>query len=63
MGNTWKKQGHKMKPWLQTRFEYGSKVTGKDFLSAMAEMENWNTVRSLYPTFEGNFIRSPTQLF
>lgn len=59
MGNTWKKQGHKMKPWLQTRFEYGSKVTGKDFLSAMAEMENWKiNINSLFETYD--LLLTPT---
>ena len=59
MGNTWKKHGSKMKPWLQTRFEYGSKVTGKDFVLAMEEMETWkNIIDSLFETYD--LLLTPT---
>ena len=59
MGNTWTKHGSKMKSWLQTRFEYGSSVTGKDFVLAMAEMENWKiTIDSLFETYD--LLLTPT---
>ena len=59
MGNTWEKHGTKMKSWLQTRFEYGSNVTGKDFVLAMEEMETWkNTIDSLFETYD--LLLTPT---
>ena len=59
MGNTWEKHGAKMKPWLQTRFEYGSNVTGKDFVLAMEEMEKWkHTIDSVFENYD--LLLTPT---
>ena len=59
MGNTWEKHGAKMKPWLQTRFEYGSNVTGKDFLLAMEEMGKWkHTIDSVFENYD--LLLTPT---
>ena len=59
MGNTWEKHGEKMKSWLQSRFEYGSNVTGKDLVLAMEEMETWkNSIDSLFETYD--LLLTPT---
>lgn len=59
MGNTWEKNGEKMKSWLQSRFEYGSNVTGKDLVLAMEEMETWkNSIDSLFETYD--LLLTPT---
>ena len=59
MGNTWEKHGAKMKLWLQTRFEYGSNVTGKDFVLAMEEMEKWkHTIDSVFENYD--LLLTPT---
>mgnify|MGYP001400569091 CR=1 FL=1 len=53
MSGIWEEFGNKMNPWLQIRFEYGSKVSGNEFLLSINELENWKKkVEELFNNYD-----------